>query len=121
MTTPPAPPTAADRPATDLTGQRVRVAIVGAGFSGLGMAIRLKPRGISDFLVLERAEDVGGTWRDNTYPGCACAATRTARPVAPTPILKTCRPTKSSAACRCVQRRGRHASWSRERQGRASG
>jgi cation diffusion facilitator CzcD-associated flavoprotein CzcO len=49
-----------------------RIAIVGSGFSGLGMAIRLKQDGIHDFVVLERAEDVGGTWRDNTYPGCAC-------------------------------------------------
>jgi cation diffusion facilitator CzcD-associated flavoprotein CzcO len=51
---------------------RVRVAIVGAGFSGLGLAIRLKQRGMRDFVVLERSGDVGGTWRDNTYPGCAC-------------------------------------------------
>jgi cation diffusion facilitator CzcD-associated flavoprotein CzcO len=50
----------------------VRVAIVGTGFSGLGMAIRLKRAGIQDFVLLERAEDVGGTWRDNTYPGCQC-------------------------------------------------
>ncbi len=50
----------------------VRIAIVGAGFSGLGMAIRLKQRGYQDFVVLERASDLGGTWRDNTYPGCAC-------------------------------------------------
>jgi cation diffusion facilitator CzcD-associated flavoprotein CzcO len=49
-----------------------RVAIVGTGFSGLGMAIRLKQAGIEDFVVLERADDVGGTWRDNTYPGAAC-------------------------------------------------
>jgi cation diffusion facilitator CzcD-associated flavoprotein CzcO len=49
-----------------------RVAIVGTGFSGLGMAIRLKQQGMEDFIVLERAEDVGGTWRDNTYPGCQC-------------------------------------------------
>jgi len=49
-----------------------RIAIVGTGFSGLGMAIRLKQEGIEDFVVLERASDVGGTWRDNTYPGCAC-------------------------------------------------
>jgi cation diffusion facilitator CzcD-associated flavoprotein CzcO len=49
-----------------------RVAIVGAGFSGLGLAIRLKQAGIHDFVILERADDVGGTWRDNTYPGCAC-------------------------------------------------
>jgi len=50
----------------------VRVAVVGSGFSGLGAAIRLKRDGIEDFVVLERAGDVGGTWRDNTYPGCAC-------------------------------------------------
>ncbi len=48
------------------------VAIVGSGFGGLGAAIRLKAEGIDDFVVLERADDVGGTWRDNTYPGCAC-------------------------------------------------
>jgi cation diffusion facilitator CzcD-associated flavoprotein CzcO len=52
--------------------QHVRVAIVGAGFSGLGLAIRLTQKGINDFVVLERGGDVGGTWRDNTYPGCAC-------------------------------------------------
>jgi cation diffusion facilitator CzcD-associated flavoprotein CzcO len=48
------------------------IAIVGTGFSGLGTAIRLKQAGRSDFVVLERADDVGGTWRDNTYPGAAC-------------------------------------------------
>src|SRR4026207_1263949 len=48
------------------------IAIVGAGFSGLGMAIRLKQEGIEDFVVLERHDDVGGTWHYNTYPGCAC-------------------------------------------------
>ncbi|TCO62514.1 flavin-containing monooxygenase [Actinocrispum wychmicini] len=48
------------------------VVIVGTGFSGLGMAIQLKKTGRDDFLVLEKADDVGGTWRDNTYPGCAC-------------------------------------------------
>jgi cation diffusion facilitator CzcD-associated flavoprotein CzcO len=48
------------------------VAIVGAGFSGLGLAIRLKQHGNDSFVVLERADDIGGTWRDNTYPGCAC-------------------------------------------------
>ena len=52
--------------------RHVRVAIVGAGFSGLGMAIRLRETGIEDFVVLERGSDVGGTWRDNSYPGAAC-------------------------------------------------
>jgi cation diffusion facilitator CzcD-associated flavoprotein CzcO len=50
----------------------VDVAIVGTGFAGLGMAIKLKQAGREDFVVLERAHDVGGTWRDNTYPGCQC-------------------------------------------------
>ncbi len=50
----------------------VEVAVVGAGFGGLGMAIRLKQEGIEDFVVLERAPDVGGTWFANTYPGCQC-------------------------------------------------
>lgn len=49
-----------------------RVVIVGTGFSGLGMAVRLAQRGDGDFVLLERADDVGGTWRDNRYPGCAC-------------------------------------------------
>jgi cation diffusion facilitator CzcD-associated flavoprotein CzcO len=48
------------------------VLIVGAGFAGLGMAIRLKQAGIDDFVVLEAADGVGGTWRANHYPGCAC-------------------------------------------------
>ncbi|WP_067534646.1 flavin-containing monooxygenase [Nocardia crassostreae] len=49
-----------------------RIIIVGSGFSGLGMAIRLSQQGRNDYLVLERGHDVGGTWRDNTYPGAAC-------------------------------------------------
>src|SRR3977135_504858 len=48
------------------------VAIVGTGFSGLGTAIRLARAGRRDFVVIERGDDVGGTWRDNTYPGAAC-------------------------------------------------
>jgi cation diffusion facilitator CzcD-associated flavoprotein CzcO len=52
--------------------QHHRIVIVGAGFSGLGMAIRLRKEGEHDFVLLERAPDIGGTWRDNTYPGCRC-------------------------------------------------
>jgi cation diffusion facilitator CzcD-associated flavoprotein CzcO len=48
------------------------VVIVGTGYSGLGMAIQLRKEGREDFVILEKADDVGGTWRDNTYPGCAC-------------------------------------------------
>lgn len=51
--------------------EQVRIAVIGAGFAGLGMAIRLRQAGIEDFLVLERAADIGGTWRDNSYPGAA--------------------------------------------------
>ena len=49
-----------------------RVAIIGAGFGGIGMAIALRQAGILDFIVLDRADDLGGTWRDNTYPGLSC-------------------------------------------------
>ncbi|MGH8491813.1 MAG: flavin-containing monooxygenase [Moraxellaceae bacterium] len=48
------------------------VLIIGAGFGGLGAAIRLQQQGINDVVILERAADVGGTWRDNSYPGAAC-------------------------------------------------
>ncbi|MFJ9855624.1 flavin-containing monooxygenase [Streptomyces sp. NPDC101150] len=44
--------------------------VIGAGFSGIGMAIRLRQAGLKDFAVLEQADDLGGTWRDHTYPGC---------------------------------------------------
>ncbi len=49
-----------------------RIVIIGSGFSGIGVAIRLKQAGIHDFVILERAGDLGGVWRDNSYPGCAC-------------------------------------------------
>ena len=50
----------------------VHVFVIGAGFAGLGMAIKLAEQGEDDFVVVERGSDVGGTWRDNTYPGAAC-------------------------------------------------
>ncbi|MCG5431752.1 NAD(P)/FAD-dependent oxidoreductase [Mycobacterium sp. MYCO198283] len=46
--------------------------IVGAGFTGLGTAIKLRAAGVDDFVIVERSDRVGGTWRDNTYPGAAC-------------------------------------------------
>ena len=52
--------------------EQVTFLIIGAGFSGLGAAIRLRQAGYTDMVILERADDVGGTWRDNTYPGCRC-------------------------------------------------
>jgi cation diffusion facilitator CzcD-associated flavoprotein CzcO len=50
----------------------LRIAIIGSGFSGIGMAIRLKREGYASFTIYEAAGDLGGTWRDNTYPGAAC-------------------------------------------------
>jgi cation diffusion facilitator CzcD-associated flavoprotein CzcO len=50
----------------------LRVAIVGSGFAGIGMAIRLKQMGVASLTVYEAACDIGGTWRDNAYPGAAC-------------------------------------------------
>ena len=52
--------------------EEVGFLIIGAGFSGLGAAIKLTQAGHTDLVIVERAEDVGGTWRDNTYPGCRC-------------------------------------------------
>lgn len=48
------------------------VAIIGAGFAGIGAAIRLRQKGVTDFAIFERDSRIGGTWRDNTYPGAAC-------------------------------------------------
>lgn len=48
------------------------VAVIGSGFGGLAAAIELKRRGHDDIVILEKADDIGGTWRDNTYPGAAC-------------------------------------------------
>ena len=50
----------------------VDVVVVGGGFSGIGTAIRLRQMGVEDFVVLDRGSEVGGTWRDNTYPGATC-------------------------------------------------
>lgn len=57
---------------TTMSATRSKIAIIGTGFGGLGMAIKLLQKGERDFVVLERAHDVGGVWRDNTYPGAAC-------------------------------------------------
>ena len=62
------------RHATGKTARKpdLDVIIVGSGFSGIGMAIKLKEAGNHAFMILEKAQDIGGTWRENTYPGCAC-------------------------------------------------
>ena len=49
-----------------------RVVIVGAGFGGIGLALRLRREGLDDLVILEKEEDLGGTWFVNTYPGCQC-------------------------------------------------
>lgn len=54
------------------TVRDVRAVVVGAGFSGIGAAVRLRESGFDDVLVLEKGTHIGGTWRENTYPGCAC-------------------------------------------------
>lgn len=68
--------TASGRGATEAVRGSLRdhfpIAIIGAGLSGIGLAIQLRAAGVEDFTILERADAVGGTWRDNTYPGCAC-------------------------------------------------
>ncbi|RBP52721.1 flavin-containing monooxygenase [Arenicella xantha] len=51
---------------------KLHTLIIGAGFAGLCMGIKLKEAGLSDFLILEKADDLGGTWRENTYPGAEC-------------------------------------------------
>jgi cation diffusion facilitator CzcD-associated flavoprotein CzcO len=51
--------------------EHVRVAVVGSGFGGIGAAIALEREGV-EHVLLERADDLGGTWRDNRYPGCRC-------------------------------------------------
>jgi cation diffusion facilitator CzcD-associated flavoprotein CzcO len=58
-------------PAAQAPPVHTRALIIGTGFSGLGMAITLQRQGV-DFVILEKADEIGGTWRDNSYPGCAC-------------------------------------------------
>lgn len=53
-------------------GAQRRTIIVGSGFAGIGLGIRLKQAGLSGFTILEKSDRLGGTWRDNTYPGAAC-------------------------------------------------
>jgi len=57
---------------TASVGGSRRVAIIGSGFSGLCLAIQLKRRGVDSFTIFEKAGRIGGTWRDNTYPGACC-------------------------------------------------
>jgi cation diffusion facilitator CzcD-associated flavoprotein CzcO len=51
---------------------QTRIVIIGAGFGGIGLGIRLKQAGLTDFIILEKSDGVGGVWRVNSYPGAAC-------------------------------------------------
>jgi cation diffusion facilitator CzcD-associated flavoprotein CzcO len=64
--------TAPSNDASATLPERVRVLVIGAGFAGLGTAIKLDEAGQGDFAVVDKGDSVGGTWRDNTYPGAAC-------------------------------------------------
>ena len=70
---PSAPPTL-QRPASPPPGavQEAEVIVVGAGFAGIAVGIGLRQAGLHDFVILDKAAEPGGVWRDNTYPGCAC-------------------------------------------------
>src|ERR1700741_3128787 len=57
---------------TQTLPERTRILVVGAGFAGLGTATKLDEPGRTDFVVVDKGDTVGGTWRDNTYPGAAC-------------------------------------------------
>lgn len=59
-------------PALNGGSNEYRVIVIGAGFGGIGLGYYLRRAGISNFVILEKAEDLGGTWRENTYPGAAC-------------------------------------------------
>ncbi|MBF6354218.1 NAD(P)/FAD-dependent oxidoreductase [Nocardia higoensis] len=52
--------------------QHFPVVVIGAGFAGIALGVELRAKGITDFVILERSSGLGGTWRANTYPGCAC-------------------------------------------------
>ena len=56
----------------NLASTKTQIVIIGSGFGGIAMAIRLLQADIHDFIILEKADDVGGTWRENQYPGAAC-------------------------------------------------
>jgi len=60
-----------EQPGTTETVSHLAAAVIGAGFSGIGVGKTLRENGIDNFLIFDRGETVGGTWRDNTYPGCS--------------------------------------------------
>ena len=52
--------------------EQPHVTIIGSGVGGICMAMQLRRNGFDNFQIIEKADDIGGTWRDNSYPGCAC-------------------------------------------------
>ena len=54
------------------TGKQPRIAIIGAGMSGIAAVVKLQKAGYTDLTVYEKTDRVGGTWRENTYPGLSC-------------------------------------------------
>jgi cation diffusion facilitator CzcD-associated flavoprotein CzcO len=68
----PSPPAVSAATPTDVEPADLQVAVVGAGFGGIGMGVALRRAGIDRFAIYEKTDDVGGVWRDNTYPGCNC-------------------------------------------------
>lgn len=61
-----------DTNSTEQPTTHIPIVVVGAGFGGIGLAVKLKAAGISDFAIFERIDEIGGTWARNTYPGAAC-------------------------------------------------
>ena len=59
-------------PSGELPSRPLRLAVIGAGMAGILAAVRLSEAGLTDFTVYEKADGLGGTWRDNTYPGLSC-------------------------------------------------
>jgi cation diffusion facilitator CzcD-associated flavoprotein CzcO len=80
-------------------GRQPRVAIIGAGFGGLAAAVALRRIG-DDIFIVERGDGVGGTWRQNTYPGAACAAPAGIRRSSSGTSTSNPSPAEADSACR---------------------
>ena len=84
--------------------QDKQIAIIGTGFSGLGMGIKLKEAGYDNFVILEQSDDVGGTWHENHYPGAPvtcnlpCTPSRSNR----TPTGAACSPSRRKSRPTCA-------------------
>lgn len=100
----------AHEPAETSTEETIDLIVVGAGFGGLGMAVHAARQGLR-FLVLERADDVGGTWRDNIYPGVACdtQSHHYSFPSRRTPTGRAASPRERKSTPICVTRRNASA------------